>query len=44
MHAGRRDAGGTAPMVLTLDAPAPAEIGREIREATGIARVKAVRL
>ena len=42
MHAGRRDAGGTALMVLTLDAPA--EVGREIREATGIARVKAVRL
>ena len=44
MHVGRRDAGGTAVMVLTLDAPAPAEAVGEIREAAGIAQVKAVRL
>jgi len=44
MHVGRRDAGGTAVMVLTLDAPAPAEAVREIREAAGISQVKAVRL
>ena len=31
-------------MVLTLDAPAPAEAVREIREAAGISQVKAVRL
>lgn len=44
MHVGRREAGGTAVMVLTLDAPAPDPAVREIQEASGIARVAAVRL
>ena len=44
MHVGRRDAGGTALMVLTLDAPAPEGVLDEIRAASGIAQVKAVRL
>ncbi len=44
MHVGRRDAGGTAVMVLTLDSPAPAHVVREIGESEGISRVRAVRL
>ncbi len=44
MHVGRRDEGGTAVMVLTLDAPAPPEVIQEIRKADGISRVTAVRL
>jgi D-3-phosphoglycerate dehydrogenase len=44
MHVGRQDAGGTALMVLTLDAPAPPEVVRKIEETDGIAQVKAVHL
>jgi D-3-phosphoglycerate dehydrogenase / 2-oxoglutarate reductase len=44
MHVGRRDAGGTAVMVLTLDAPAPLEVVAEIRKADGISRVTPARL
>ncbi len=44
MHVGRREAGGTAVMVLTLDAPAPEVSVREIQQAGGISQVKAVRL
>jgi D-3-phosphoglycerate dehydrogenase / 2-oxoglutarate reductase len=44
MHVGRRDAGGTAVMVLTLDAPPPVEAVREIEGADGITQVKTVRL
>jgi D-3-phosphoglycerate dehydrogenase len=44
MHVGRRDAGGTAVMVLTLDAPPPSEAAREIEGADGITQVKTVRL
>jgi D-3-phosphoglycerate dehydrogenase len=44
MHVGRRDAGGTAVMVLTLDAPAAEAAVHEIRGADGITRVTAVRL
>jgi hypothetical protein len=44
MHVGRREAGGTAVMVLTLDAPAPEAAVREMQAATGITRVTAVRL
>jgi D-3-phosphoglycerate dehydrogenase len=44
MHVGRRDAGGTAVMVLTLDAPAPPAVLREIQAADGISQVRAVRL
>jgi D-3-phosphoglycerate dehydrogenase len=44
MHVGRRDAGGTAVMVLTLDSPAPAQVVREIAETDGIARARSIRL
>jgi D-3-phosphoglycerate dehydrogenase / 2-oxoglutarate reductase len=44
MHVGRREAGGTAVMVLTLDAPAPDAAVREMQGANGITRVTAVRL
>jgi D-3-phosphoglycerate dehydrogenase / 2-oxoglutarate reductase len=44
MHVGRRETGGTAVMVLTLDAPAPEGAVREIQGADGITRVTAVRL
>ncbi len=44
MHVGRREAGGTAVMVLTLDAPAPEAAVREMQGASGITRVTAVRL
>ncbi len=44
MHVGRRDQGGTAVMVLTLDAPAPADVVREIQGADGITQIKSVRL
>jgi len=44
MHVGRRDVGGAAVMVLTLDAPAPPAVVREIEGADGISKVKAVRL
>jgi D-3-phosphoglycerate dehydrogenase / 2-oxoglutarate reductase len=44
MHVGRREAGGTAVMVLTLDAAAPEASVREIRQADGISQVKAVHL
>ena len=44
MHVGRREAGGTAVMVLTLDAPASDAAVREIQRADGITRVTAVRL
>jgi D-3-phosphoglycerate dehydrogenase len=44
MHVGRRDAGGAAVMVLTLDAPAPPDAVREIEGADGIAQVRSVRL
>lgn len=44
MHVGRHDAGGMALMVLTLDAPAPPEVVREIRKAPGISQIKSVRL
>jgi D-3-phosphoglycerate dehydrogenase len=44
MHVGRREAGGTAVMVLTLDAPAPEAAVREMQRAPGITRVAAVRL
>jgi D-3-phosphoglycerate dehydrogenase / 2-oxoglutarate reductase len=44
MHVGRRDADGTAMMVLTLDAPAPPEVLAEIRKADGISRAMAVHL
>jgi D-3-phosphoglycerate dehydrogenase len=44
MHVGRRDAGGTALMVLTLDAPAPPDVIHEIGAAQGIAQIKSIRL
>ena len=44
MHVGRRDAGGTAVMVLTLDTPPPTHVVREIGETDGITRVRSVRL
>lgn len=44
MHVGRREAGGAAVMVLTLDAPAPPDAVREIEGADGIAQVRSVRL
>jgi len=44
MHVGRRDAGGAAVMVLTVDAPAPPAAVREIEGAGGIFKVQAVRL
>jgi len=44
MHVGRHDAGGTAVMVLTLDATAPADVVREIGAADGIAQIKSVRI
>jgi D-3-phosphoglycerate dehydrogenase len=44
MHVGRREAGGTAVMVLTLDAPAPEAAVRAMQRAPGITRVAAVRL
>ncbi|HKV44034.1 MAG TPA: phosphoglycerate dehydrogenase [bacterium] len=44
MHVGRRDAGGTALMVLTLDAPAPQAVLEEIQRAGGISHVRAVQL
>lgn len=44
MHVGRQDAGGTALMVLTLDAPAPPDVVQEIGAVDGIAQVKAVHL
>jgi D-3-phosphoglycerate dehydrogenase len=44
MHVGRRDAGGTAVMVLTLDAAPPVEVTREIAQADGITAVRATQL
>ena len=44
MHVGRRDVGGAAVMVLTIDAPAPPAAVREIEGAGGIVKVQAVRL
>lgn len=44
MHVGRRNAGGTAVMVLTLDAAPPAEVVREIARADGIGAVRAISL
>ncbi len=44
MHVGRRDAGGRALMVLTLDAPPPADVVGEIDRAPGIVQIKSVRL
>ncbi len=44
MHVGRRDAGGTAVMVLTVDTPPPAHVVREIGQTDGITRVRSVRL
>jgi D-3-phosphoglycerate dehydrogenase len=44
MHVGRRDRGGTALMVLTLDGEAPEAAVREIERAEGIGRVTAVHL
>jgi D-3-phosphoglycerate dehydrogenase len=44
MHVGRGNLGGAALMVLTIDAPAPPAVVREIERADGISRVKAVRL
>jgi len=44
MHVGRRDAGGTAVMVLTLDDAPRVEVTREIAEADGITAVRATRL
>jgi D-3-phosphoglycerate dehydrogenase len=44
MHVGRRDAGGTAVMVLTLDDDPRLEVTREIAEADGITAVRATRL
>lgn len=40
MHVGRRDAGGTAVMVLTLDAALPPEVTREIGDGAGITAVR----
>jgi D-3-phosphoglycerate dehydrogenase / 2-oxoglutarate reductase len=44
MHVGRRDAGGTAVMVLTLDNAPPAGVAREIAETPGITAVRATQL
>lgn len=44
MHVGRRDAGGTAVMVLTLDAAPPADVVREIGRSDGITAVRATQL
>jgi len=44
MHVGRRDAGGTAVMVLTLDEAPPADAAREIAQARGITAVRATHL
>jgi D-3-phosphoglycerate dehydrogenase len=44
MHVGRRDAGGTAVMVLTLDAAPAGDVTREIAQAGGITAVRATRL
>ncbi|HLJ60551.1 MAG TPA: phosphoglycerate dehydrogenase [bacterium] len=44
MHVGRRNAGGEAVMVLTLDAPPPAAAVEEMTTADGITAVRHVRL
>ncbi len=44
MHVGRRNMGGTAVMILTLDAPAADAAVGEIRRADGIARAMPVRV
>jgi len=41
---GRHDAGGTAVMVLTLDAAPPVDVTREIAQADGITAVRATQL
>jgi D-3-phosphoglycerate dehydrogenase / 2-oxoglutarate reductase len=44
MHVGRRNMGGIAVMILTLDAPAADAAVAEIRRAAGISRAMAVRV
>ncbi len=44
MHVGRREPGGTAVMVLTVDAPPPPDVVQEIEAADGITKVRTVRV